>query len=70
MTATDTIAPPSATFRDYLRSLPDDLLRSVAEDYIWLASLAFHDGARRADFERRRECCREECGRRGVPLAV
>jgi hypothetical protein len=70
MTATDLSRPPSATFRDYLQSLPDELLESVAEDYAWLASLAFHDGSRSADFERRREWCREECLRRGIPLAL
>ncbi|SPE29178.1 hypothetical protein SBA3_1510004 [Candidatus Sulfopaludibacter sp. SbA3] len=30
----------AATFRCYLKSLPDDLLESVTEDYIWLAGLA------------------------------
>jgi hypothetical protein len=70
MTATGMARPTSATFRDYLQSLPDELLASVAEDYAWLASLAFHDGARSADFQRRREWCREECARRGVPLAI
>jgi len=69
MTATGMERPPSAIFRDYLQSLPDELLASVAEDYAWLASLAFHDGARRADFQRRRQWCREECTRRGVRLA-
>ena len=64
MTATD-MTPPAA-FRDYLQSLPDELLESVAEDYAWLASLAFHDGARSADFQRRRDWCREECARRSV----
>jgi len=68
MTATAMARPPSGAFRDYLQSLPDELLESVAEDYVWLASLAFHDGARVAEFERRREWCREECARRGVPL--
>jgi len=55
----------SATFRCYLRSIPDDLLESVAEDYIWLAGL--HFAGQDAEFRRRRECCREECSRRGVP---
>ena len=50
------------TFRHYLRSLPDDLLESVTEDYVWLAGLAL-----RPDFPQRRECCREECRRRGEP---
>ena len=51
------------TFRKYLESLPEDLLESVTADYVWLASLTFdHE-----DFLQRRECCREECARRGVP---
>ena len=50
------------TFRDYLQSLPEDLLESVTEDYVWLAGLALDEG----NFRRRRECCREECERRGV----
>jgi len=58
----------AATFRCYLKSLPDDLLESVTEDYIWLAGLDFHEEARQgAEFRRRRECCREECLRRGAP---
>lgn len=58
----------AATFRRYLQSLPDDLLESVSEDYIWLAGLDFHtESGRDAEFRRRRECCREECSRRGVP---
>ncbi len=65
MTATGMARPTSATFRKYLQSLPDELLECVAEDYIWLSSLAFHDGSRHTDFERRREWCREECARRG-----
>jgi len=56
----------SATFRSYLRSLPYELLESVTEDYVWLAGLVF-GGERTAEFRRRRECCREECARRGVP---
>jgi len=70
MTVTEMANPPSATFRAYLQSLPDELLESVAEDYACLASLAFHDGSRSADFERRREWCREECVRRGIPLTL
>lgn len=58
----------STTFRGYLESLPDELLENVAEDYIWLASLDFREeDGRGAEFRRRRECCREECSRRGVP---
>lgn len=58
----------STTFRRYLETLPEDLLESVTEDYIWLAGLDFHEQAGRdAEFRRRRECCRQECLRRGVP---
>lgn len=57
----------SATFREYLQTLPQDLLESVTEDYIWLAGLHFEDTERDADFRRRRECCWDECLRRGVP---
>jgi hypothetical protein len=56
-----------ATFRKYLVSLPEDLLESVTADYVWLAGLTFDHGAQSADFLERRECCREECTRRGVP---
>jgi hypothetical protein len=52
-------------FREYLQSLPDELLESVAEDYVWLAGLALK--SRATDFAGRRECCREECARRGDP---
>jgi len=56
----------SAAFRDYLRSLPSELLESVSEDYVWLSGLDFQRQTA-AEFVRRRECCREECARRGVP---
>jgi len=56
----------SATFRDYLRSLPDELLESVSEDYIWLSALNF-ENEQATEFRIRRECCREECVRRGAP---
>ena len=56
-----------ATFRGYLESLPDDLLESVTEDYVWLAGLVFEQSRRHTDFRGRRECCREECARRGFP---
>ncbi len=69
MTAIDVPRLPSSKFREYLESIPDDLLQSVAEDYIWLSTLPFHNAGRSADFVRRRECCREECARRGVRLA-
>ncbi|MGA2268174.1 MAG: hypothetical protein ABSH44_06855 [Bryobacteraceae bacterium] len=55
------------TFRDYLESLPDDLLESVTEDYVWLGGQDFEKGERNSDFRGRRECCREECARRGIP---
>jgi hypothetical protein len=56
------------TFREYLESLPDGLLRSVAEDYAWLA-WAFREDPQGAEFRRRSQCCREECTRRGSPEA-
>jgi hypothetical protein len=56
-----------AEFRKYLEALPDDLLESVTEDYVWLAGLVFEESQRHTDFDGRRECCREECARRGVP---
>ena len=53
-------------FRGYLISLSNDHLESVTEDYVWLSGLDF--GSRRTtDFRNRRECCREECLRRGEP---
>jgi hypothetical protein len=55
------------TFRKYLQSLPEDLLECVTQDYVWLAGLTFDHGAQSEDFLQRRECCREECARRGVP---
>ena len=61
--------PRASAFRRYLESLPDDLLESVTEDYIWLAGLDFEgaEGDPGSEFRRRRECCHEECERRGVP---
>jgi hypothetical protein len=58
---------PGETFRDYLRSLPDALLENVTEDYVWLAGLVLDPGGCGTDFVGRRECCRAECLRRGVP---
>lgn len=55
------------TFRGYLQSLPEELLESVTEDYVWLAGLALDRDAHTTDFRQRRECCREECARRGAP---
>jgi hypothetical protein len=57
----------SQSFREYLQALPYDLLESVTEDYVWLSGLHFDSEERSAEFRRRRECCREECARRGVP---
>lgn len=54
-------------FRLYLHSIPDDLLRSVTEDYVWLTGLTLNTGRCSGDFLYRRECCREECARRGFP---
>ena len=54
------------TFRDYLQSLPEELLESVTEDYVWLEGLTFEPNTH-ANFLQRRECCREEWARRGAP---
>jgi hypothetical protein len=56
-----------ATFCEYLEALPDDLLESVTEDYVWLADVVFEESQGHTDFRGRRECCRAECARRGVP---
>lgn len=53
-------------FRQYLAALPDDLLESVTEDYVWLGGRMFLDLPASPEFQRRRECCREECSRRNV----
>lgn len=53
-------------FREYLRSIPDELLESVSEDYVWLCGIRF-EFHRQAEFLNRRECCRDECARRGLP---
>ncbi len=53
-------------FRDYLESLPDDLLRCVTADYSWLKR-SFHGNPAGMEFRRRSECCRNECARRGSP---
>ena len=55
------------TFRSYLQSLPEDLLESVTEDYVWLAGLTLERDGHPTDFVERRECCRQECARRGAP---
>ncbi len=54
---------PLEIFRNYLQSLPEELLESVTEDYVWLSDFTFDEPT---DFLRRRECCREECARRGA----
>lgn len=60
------MASELATFREYLQSLSYELLECVTEDYVWLARFGFEE-ERARDFRLRRECCREECARRGVP---
>jgi len=55
---------PLDSFREYLQSLPEELLECVAEDYVWLCGLSFDEST---DFLQRRECCRQECARRGLP---
>jgi hypothetical protein len=64
-------APPD-TFRGYLEEIPDELLELVTEDYVWLAGSLFPQSLfpqapQGIEFRRRRECCREECSRRGTP---
>jgi hypothetical protein len=44
---------PLETFRDYLQSLPEELLENVTEDYVWLAGLTLDRSSH--DFLRRRE---------------
>jgi hypothetical protein len=51
-------------FRDYLRTIEDELLEAVTADYIWLAAQCEEDGPN-ARFDWRRGACREECARRG-----
>jgi len=50
-------------FRDYLRTIEDELLEAVAADYIWLAGQSLEEPDSR--FHWRRGVCREECARRG-----
>lgn len=54
----------STSFRDYLTSLPDDLLTSLTRCYIWLASLRFTVGRYPTGLDLRRDCCLAECARR------
>ena len=53
-------------FREYLRSIEDELLASVSADYIWLASQT-EDEQPESRFQWRRAACQEECSRRGKP---
>ena len=53
-------------FREYLGTIPDELLEQVSMDYVGLARLSFPGGSAE-EFFRRRECCRAECLRRGRP---
>ena len=55
------------TFREYLQALPEELLENVTEDYVWLSGLPLDRGCQPPDYIQRRECCREECCRRGAP---
>ena len=57
-------------FRGYLETIPDALLACVAEDYVWLADCMFREEEPGAEFRRRRECCREECAKRGLSPAI
>lgn len=52
------------SFRNYLGSLPDDLLTSLTRCYIWLASLRFTVGRYPTGLDLRRDCCLAECARR------
>ena len=51
-------------FREYLRSIEDELLEAVTADYIWLAAQSDEEGPE-SRFYWRRGACREECARRG-----
>ena len=50
-------------FRDYLKSIEDELLEAVTADYIWLAA-QYEEDEPDARFHWRRGACREECARR------
>ena len=54
-----------ARFEEYLRSLPDGLLASLTRCYVWLAGLRFSEGKAPTGLDQRRDCCLEECLRRG-----
>lgn len=53
-------------FRQYLQRIEDDLLETVARDFVWLA-WEFRDDPPEPGYVARREACREECVRRGRP---
>ena len=53
-------------FRDYLRTIEDELLAAVTADYIWLAAQSEDENDQPASrFRWRRGACHEECVRRG-----
>jgi len=53
-------------FRDYLRTIEDELLGAVTADYIWLASQSEDEnGQPDSRFHWRRGACHDECLRRG-----
>jgi len=54
-----------ARFEKYLGSLPDGMLASLTRCYVWLASLRFSEGKQPTGLDLRRDCCLEECLRRG-----
>ena len=51
-------------FREYLRTIEDELLEAVAADYIWLSTHT-EEGQPESRFQWRRGACHEECLRRG-----
>ena len=54
-----------ARFQKYLSSLSDDMLASLTRCYVWLAGLRFTEGKQPTGLDLRRDCCLEECLRRG-----
>ena len=54
------------TFHQYLQRIDDEMLETVARDFIWLA-WEFRNHPPAAGHAARREACREECVRRGRP---
>ncbi len=51
-------------FREYLRTIEDELLEAVTTDYMWLA-VQIDDEQPQSRFSWRRGACHEECVRRG-----